>query len=174
MQLRPTIHLYFEDGRYVAIVPDHPGCHAYGASYAQALENLELLLCRRFEHGIDARSEAGSRCNSSNIRARLVAKFGKLTNRRLAASIGVVAPDAPVMLSSALGGKGSRQVRCAIALALNELPSQLWPDAAGRIRTMDDSCFLAARRGMRDASSAADEQAANDVPSGEQAHRRFS
>lgn len=185
MQLRHTIHLYFENGRYVAIVPGHPDFHAYGASYAEALGQVELMLRQQARGlaedgldpaapgGIDARSDPGGRCSSSAIKARLVAKFGRLSNRQLAASIGIVAPDAPVMLSSALGGKGSRQVRCAIALALNEFPSKLWPDAEGRIRTMDDSCFLAARRGTHDASSTADEPAANDVHAGEQAHRHF-
>lgn len=188
MQLTHTIHLYFENGRYVAAVPGHPGCHAHGASYAEALGRLELMLRQRTcglpENGsdstdpacIDAQGDAGGRCRSSAIKARLVAKFGRLSNRQLAARIGIIAPDAPVMLSSALGGKGSRQVRCAIALALNEPPSLLWPEAAARIRTMDDRCYLDGlnvRRETSDARSAATEHAADDLHAGVPFHRRF-
>lgn len=179
MQLRHSIHLYFDNGRYIAVVPSHPDCRADGASYAEALGRVELMLQHsacglppnasndsiaptasnaRGSADLDARSDAGLRCRSSAIKARLVAKFGRLSNRQLAARIGIVAADAPVMLSSALGGRGSRQVRCAIALALDELPSLLWPDAAGRIRSMDDSCFLDARRETDEASSPSIEQ----------------
>lgn len=171
MQLRHSIHLYFDNGRYIAVVPDHPDCRADGASYAEALGRLESML-HRSASGLPTNAsnttcaagiDAGSRCRSSAIKARLMAKFGRLSNRQLAARIGIVAPDAPVMLSSALGGRGSRQVRCAIALALGELPSSLWPDSSSRVRATDDSCFLDAHRTLDEASPSAIEQAANGV-----------
>lgn len=167
MQLRHSIHLYFDNGRYIAVVPDQPHFRAGGASYAEALGRLESQL-QRAACGLpfDASHDAGNRCRSSAIKARLIARFGRMSNRQLAARIGIVAPDAPVMLSSALGGRGSRQVRCAIALALGELPSMLWPDSSSRIRAMDDSFFLDARRTMGEPSSPAIEQAANGAYAG--------
>lgn len=180
MQLRHSIHLYFDNGRYIAVVPDHPDCRADGASYAEALGRLESML-QRSARGLPANTsstsntsdvsgaagtDTGSRCRSSAIKARLMAKFGRLSNRQLAARIGIVAPDAPVMLSSALGGRGSRQVRCAIALALDELPSILWPDSSSRVRAIDDSCFLDARLTVSEVSPSAIAQAANGVYAG--------
>lgn len=33
-----------EDRAYVAVVPDLPGCMADGATYAEAVENVELVM----------------------------------------------------------------------------------------------------------------------------------
>ena len=72
-------------------------------------------------------------------------RYGLLSNRELASRIGLLGADAPVMLSSALSGHGTRHVRCAIALALDALPSQLWPHRRPEIQEADDKCYTEIR-----------------------------
>lgn len=33
-----------EDGRYIAVVPDLPGCSAYGGTYQEALAEAEIAM----------------------------------------------------------------------------------------------------------------------------------
>jgi len=75
----------------------------------------------------------------------LVQKFGKMSNREMAGRIGLSGRDAPTMLSAAASGKGTRKARCAIAMALNEAPSRLWPHRPPAICDDDDSLYLALR-----------------------------
>ncbi|PWF41311.1 hypothetical protein C7C56_024785 [Massilia glaciei] len=77
----------------------------------------------------------------SAAKALLLEKYGNLSNREIAARIGVVERDAPTMLSMALSGRGSRRVRCAIAVALGDLPSRLWPDRPPKFMADDDAQF---------------------------------
>ncbi len=75
------------------------------------------------------------------VKARLIEKFGMLSNRELAARVGLTGSDAPGMLSAAMSGNGTRVNRCAIALALGERPSNLWPLHPERQLKDDDAAF---------------------------------
>lgn len=159
---RFQLFLYVEDGRCVAEVPQLAGCKGVGASYAQAL--------RRAERAIDAWLQAAAAAGLAipvttsadkalkalrrampaspsggrklaPVKLQLLEKFGKLSNRELATRIGVIAVDAPVMLSSAAAGKGTRRVRCAIALALGQPPSSLWPARGATLMQQDDATW---------------------------------
>jgi predicted RNase H-like HicB family nuclease len=163
MEYRYQIHIYFDGEAYIANVPELPHCKGRGKSYADALHNAQYAIslcveefklagktpptpiaistelkkfCRTRRH------ESGSGSQHSAVKTKLQQKFGILSNRELAARIGVIAADAPVMLSTALSGKGTRHVRCAIAIALNEIPSQLWPSRPAQLMRGDDECFL--------------------------------
>lgn len=185
MEYRYQIHIYFDGEAYVANVPELPHCKGRGKSYADALHNAQyaISLCvEEFKLAGKApptpiaistelqkfcrtkRHEAGSSSQQSRVKTKLQQKFGILSNRELAARVGVIAADAPVMLSTALSGNGTRHVRCAIALALNELPSQLWPSRPARLMRGDDECYLRiiGKKGME--SLAGQNDAAGSAP----------
>ncbi|WP_076592129.1 type II toxin-antitoxin system HicB family antitoxin [Herminiimonas arsenitoxidans] len=156
------IFLYHDGDAFVANVPELPACSANGATYAEALERVQQAI----SDWIGDAEKAGvpppplvkpavllqvlNNCthkpgvltsgfrNRTPVRALLIKKFGRRSNRELAACIGIFGKDAPIMLSGAASGSGTRKVRCAIALALGKSPSQLWPDISSRIRQGDD------------------------------------
>jgi len=156
------IFLYHEGNAFVANVPEPSACNVNGATYAEALERVQEAIA----DWIGEAKKAGvlpppllkpavllqilnncndkpvvlasSSRNENSVRALLIKKFGRRSNRELAACIGIFGKDAPIMLSGAASGSGTRKVRCAIALALGKPPSQLWPDISSRIRHGDD------------------------------------
>jgi predicted RNase H-like HicB family nuclease len=163
MEYRYQIHIYFDGDAYIANVPELPHCKGRGKTHADALHSAHYAIrlcmeefklagkvppapiavstelqnfCRIKRHAFESGGQ------HSVVKARLQRKFGILSNRELAARIGVIAADAPVMLSTALSGKGTRHVRCAIAIALGELPSRLWPSRPVGLMHGDDECFL--------------------------------
>lgn len=161
------ILLYYNGDAYIAQVPELPGCHAQGQSYAHALHCAQEAIADWARDAIRSGRPLPSpaapsailkalarltpeKCKHraeqrriSPVKLRLHQKFGKLSNRELAARIGIVARDAPVMLSSAAGGGGTQLVRCAIALALDQLPSGLWPERSPYLRKADDAACRA-------------------------------
>lgn len=163
MQHRYQIHIYFDGEAYIANVPELPHCKGRGPTYAEALEHAQyaIILCieemklagRIPPAPIAVSTELQKFCRTkrmtatagnphSTIKAKLQEKFGILSNRELAARLGVIAADAPIMLSTALSGNGTRHVRCAIAVALGELPSTLWPARPAALLKSDDDCFM--------------------------------
>lgn len=169
---RPYQIILFHDGEaFKAEVSELPCCSGRGASYAEALYMAEkaIVACvKKLAHAplppplqshIASTSvlEAFNRLISSpkrkpttsrafsSVKIRLTKKFGTLSNRELAACIGLVARDAPVMLSCAVSGRGTRVVRCAIAVALDQMPSALWPDRSASVRKADDVAYHALR-----------------------------
>lgn len=137
---------------FAAEVVELPFCRGYGDSYAEALAAAEYLLNRLLQQDLGhiggnrfasiaqaclARKPSDRRVFSP-VKIRLVEKFGLLSNRELAAHIGIVGRDAPSKLARAIGGSGAREVRCAIAGALSDLPSRLWPDRSLKVSLDDD------------------------------------
>jgi len=143
--------LIFHDGKgFVAQILDDPACIGRGATRVEALRRVEIVRARhaslieqkpgKAQTTAPTKSRrAPERRHVAPIKALLFEKFGNLSNREIAARIGVVERDAPVMLSMALGGQGSRRVRCAIAMALGDLPSRIWPDRPARSLLEDDA-----------------------------------
>jgi predicted RNase H-like HicB family nuclease/lambda repressor-like predicted transcriptional regulator len=163
MEYRYQIHIYYDGEAYIANVPELPKCKGRGNSYAEALHHAQFAISLCVEElklagklppePIAVSAELQQFCRSkryasttnnphSTIKTKLQEKFGILSNRELAARIGVIATDAPVMLSTALSGSGTRHVRCAIAIALGELPSELWPSRPAGLMEGDDECYL--------------------------------
>ncbi len=170
MQRPYKIVLYHDGDTCKAAVPDLPGCVASGENYVDALlciqramsdwiaeasqpgstvqmsmmpeKILSTLHCFS-SHSLSpgAKQKPRSTRRISPVKRRLIEKFGALSNRQLAARIGIVAADSPIMLSSALAGNGTRKVRCAIAAALDEAPSRLWPERSFELRAADDAVF---------------------------------
>jgi hypothetical protein len=85
------------------------------------------------------------------VRRRLLEKFGQMTNRQLSDAIGFnqFAKVSLSVFSNALAGKGSRSVRCVIAIELEERPSTIWPFLSEKTRQLDDEVYLAAMAGNR-------------------------
>ena len=144
----PRILLSFDGAGFIAHVLDVPECVGRGATYCEALKAAELALAKRnmdagedfhMELELEGRRRAPLRRYVPTVKAQLVARFGHMSNRRLAERIGIVAKDAPVMLSSAFSGRGSRGVRCLIAIALATPPSQLWPLRPDAVVAEDDA-----------------------------------
>jgi predicted RNase H-like HicB family nuclease len=163
MQHRYQIHIYFDGEAYIANVPELPNCKGRGQTYAEALQHAQYAISLCIEEiklagklppaPIAVSAELQKFCRTKRpaatagnphfaIKAKLQEKFGILSNRELAARLGVIAADAPIMLSTALSGNGTRHVRCAIAIALGELPSNLWPGRTAALLKGDDECFL--------------------------------
>jgi predicted RNase H-like HicB family nuclease/lambda repressor-like predicted transcriptional regulator len=165
MQRPYKIVLYHDGDTCRAAVPELPGCVASGENYLDALICIQramsdwiaeasqpgaaaqmsmvpekmLSTLHRFASKSKRTSRSARRC--SPIKKRLIEKFGELSNRELAARIGIVAADSPIMLSSAAAGNGTRKVRCAIAVALDEPPSKLWPERFLELCAADDAVF---------------------------------
>lgn len=74
----------------------------------------------------------------------LIGKYGHMTNRQLAQAIGLTGIHEVklAVFSNSLAGKGSRFARCAIAMALGQLPSSLWPFLSEKTRQADDDLYL--------------------------------
>lgn len=163
MQHQYQIHIYFDGEAYIANVPELPNCKGRGRTYAEALEHAQYAISLCIEEiklagkippaPIPVSAELQKFCRTkrltatagnphSAIKAKLQEKFGILSNRELAARLGVIAADAPIMLSTALSGNGTRHVRCAIAVALGERPSILWPTRPAALQKSDDDCFM--------------------------------
>lgn len=158
--------LLHHDGQvYVAEVPELTACRGIGTSPAAALQAAENAIVAWLRQAVCAgaatpmllpppelsrkiRERLAATCPEqphaqriSPVKSLLVQKFGKMSNRELAARIGLTGRDAPTMLSAAASGKGTRKARCAIALALDDLPSRLWPDRLPSIGQDDDEIF---------------------------------
>lgn len=160
------ILLHHDGHAYVADVPDLRGCRGSGSSPTAALMAAQEAIAewlRRsgaaapplmppadlagtIKHLLSvpaAVTKSGPRM--SPVKQLLVDKFGKMSNREMAGRIGLSGRDAPTMLSAAAAGKGTRKTRCAIALALDEIPSRLWPHRPPAICQDDDTLYLALR-----------------------------
>ena len=78
------------------------------------------------------------------VMLRFHRKYGNLSNREISKVVGLVEQYAvtPTVFANAAAGKGARFVRCAIAIALDELPSILWPFLTEKTRQADDDLYL--------------------------------
>lgn len=178
MEFKYRIHLYHDGKRYVAEVPELPGCKGLGRTYADALQAAECAIASRISSPKDelqrlptslsqARAATPMRAVAARkhgaVKSRLIEKYGALSNRQLAAEVGLFERDAPGMLSKALGGRnGSRRVRCAIAIALDELPSKLWPNLPSLTKVSDDRMYIAVKAHL--AFSKDEHQSKMEVP----------
>lgn len=148
----PDILLSHDGVRFVAQVVSDPGCLGYGQTYCEALKDAETQLAHQRsqqpsvgniaeEPDAEPQRRVQVRSYVPEVKALLFQRYGRVSNRQLAAHIGLVERDAPVMLSSAFSGHGTRRVRVAIAVALAVEPSQLWPDRAVTIMQSDDVLY---------------------------------
>lgn len=174
----PYRMLLRHDGqRYIAEVPELDGCRGYGASYAEAVLHAEAaiaahlatadracapplaepaMLLKKLRECLSAEEQAqhaGRRIHP--VKRALLERYGKLSNRELAARIGLIERDAPLVLSAAASGKGTRRARCAIAIALGRAPSELWPDRAAPLCEDDDAAYWAIKASKAAMSTAA-------------------
>jgi hypothetical protein len=80
------------------------------------------------------------------ILQRLVQQYGQKSNSELAEAIGFINEHKidSSTFSNALAGRGSRFARCAIAMALKEQPSMLWPSLSLKVRIADDEAYFGA------------------------------
>jgi predicted RNase H-like HicB family nuclease len=164
------IVLYHDGEACRAEVPELPGCMATGPNFPNVLKSVRKAISNWIEGELQSGSSASHavaaqkvlatlHCFSqlskgkarsgrllSPVKARLIEKFGNRSNRALAECIGVIAADAPIMLSAAMAGNGTRKVRCAIAVALNEPPSRLWPDRSADMNRLDDALYYSLKR----------------------------
>lgn len=129
-----SVWIFFDGKSFVAQDLDRPKLIGRGATRSEALVRLEETLTVSAGHG-EAWAQQAARprrprqlSRASPIKLQLMGKFGKLSNRELAAQIGIIDNNSPAMLSAAMAGQGTRRVRCAIANALNVMPSVLWPN----------------------------------------------
>ncbi|WP_206732408.1 hypothetical protein [Janthinobacterium sp. 17J80-10] len=156
------IFLHHDGQAYVAEVPEFPACRGSGTSPASALAAAQGAIAAWLDRSVappplmsasDLAQTIRDLLNipavapkhgprMSPVKQLLVKKFGKMSNREMATRIGLSGRDAPTMLSAAASGKGTRKARCAIALALNELPSCLWPNRQPAICQDDDSLYV--------------------------------
>lgn len=157
MQARYQIYLYFDGSQYVANVPELDGCSGTGQSYAEALSSAEKAMATWVFDAINTGrnppepskdfvlkppSKLIGKNASTPIMRRLHQKYGNLTNRQLMEKIGIEGVS-PSTFSGSAAGHGKRWVRCAIAIALEELPSTLWPHLSKTTRDRDDNCMPA-------------------------------
>lgn len=146
---RYQIHLFFNGAEYVADVPELEGCQGTGATYAEALASAEAAISAWVFDAINEGRRVPAPAKDFVLRPptkppadgpgaavtlRLHRKYGNLNNRQLAEKIGVLDVNLGVFAGS-VAGAGSREIRCAIAIALGEKPSTLWP---GRSKTSAD------------------------------------
>lgn len=161
------IFLHHDGQVYVAEVPELPACRGFGDTPMAALtaaqaamadclprsvESPPLLappdLARAIRDLLHLPAAAKRRgVRMSPVKQLLVKKFGKMSNREMASGLGLNGRDAPTMLSAAASGKGTRKARCAIALALNQAPSRLWPNRREAICEDDDRLYFALQAG---------------------------
>lgn len=158
------ILLHHNGQAYAADVPELRGCSGSGSSPTAALMAAQEAIAEWLRRSgavappLMAPSDLAGRVKDllsapaaatkhgpriSPVKQLLVQKFGKMSNREMAGRIGLSGRDAPTMLSAAASGKGTRKARCAIAMALTEAPSRLWPHRPMAICEDDDSLYLA-------------------------------
>lgn len=159
MQSRYQMHIYFDGTTYVANVPELAGCVGYGQSYVEAAKNAETAITGWVFEAINSGKippepakdfvlRPPTRLVENSIAApvmlRLHRKYGNLSNRELSIKIGLVEHYAttPSAFANAAAGKGSRFLRCAIAIALEERPSLIWPFLSVKTRQADDVVYL--------------------------------
>lgn len=147
MDLLCKVELYQEGGHYFAVLlaPDAV-CSSTGRNISEALLNLGRSIAdHRSPQLIDLPTKQ-IECDKSNqeagptlaprvlpgdipiVRQLLNERFGKITLRELSEKLSLD-DVTPQLLSSSIAGKGARRVRLAIAEALGEEPSALWPTA---------------------------------------------
>lgn len=159
MQSRYQMHIYFDGTTYVANVPELVGCAGYGQNYIAAVKNAEAAITGWVFDAINSGkippepakdfvlhppTRPIGKGMAAPVMLRLHRKYGNLSNREISKAIGLVEQYAvtPTAFASAAAGKGARVVRCAIALALDELPSVLWPFLTEKTRQADDDLYL--------------------------------
>ena len=157
MQPRYQIHIYYNGTQYVAAVPELDGCSGTGQSYGEALASAEKAIASWVFEAINAGKRPPEPAKdfvlrppgrptgtgtAAPIMRRLHQRFGNLNNRQLAEKIGLEGVS-PTAFAAAAAGQGARWVRCAIALALEDMPSNLWPHLSPTTRERDDSCMTA-------------------------------
>lgn len=155
MQSCYQIHLYHDGVQYVAAVPELDGCAGRGGSYAEALAEAEramsVWLATAQTEGRTApepgaslvlRPAPPSRGPAAPVMRRLQRLYGNLSNRQLVDKLGLV-DVTPSGFSAGAAGSGARAVRIAIALALGDCPSRLWPGRRAAIQGRDDDAFFA-------------------------------
>lgn len=181
LQTYCKIQLSWDGHQFRAEAPELNTCAASKKSYAEALQRIERTLSGMIAEAMQSHARMPdevlkalrrfpllselpmSRTHRSlPIKSRLIEKFGPRSNRELAACIGIVSADAPIMLSSAMAGNGTRKIRCAIALALDEPPSSLWPGQADGRTQADDRMFYLLRRHQMNNSVMAATQCESD------------
>lgn len=152
---RYQIHLFFNGAEYVADVPELTGCQGTGATYAEALASAETAISAWVFDAINDGRRVPAPAKDFVLRPhtkppvdgpgaavtlRLHRKYGNLNNRQLAEKIGMRDVNLGVFTGS-IAGAGSRDVRCAIAVALGEKPSTLWPGRSQTSADRDDIQF---------------------------------
>lgn len=156
MQHRYQMHLYFDDTRYVAEVPELSNCKGFGESYLEAVKNAEIAIsewiCLTLNSGESPPEPATDfvwqpkpdrlkRSPTNGVIVQLHKKYGNLSNRDLAAKMGLQHVN-PSTFAGATVGKGSRVARCTIAYYLGEPPSKIWPDMTLTIKQRDDEVYF--------------------------------
>ncbi|RZI40345.1 hypothetical protein EGT07_23670 [Herbaspirillum sp. HC18] len=158
-QARYRITLYHNGHEYVAEVPELDRCVGYGWSYAAALASAEKSIqeiidtggrpdkppqtTRRYVYR-DPAAWDSHKGPSAIVGELLRKKFGKLTMEGFTLRIGKGCGTNTFIC--AVSGKGPREVRILIALALGIAPSQLWPERPYSTKRKDDQLYLEERR----------------------------
>lgn len=156
MQPRYQIHIYHDGTRYVASVPELEECSGIGQSYAEALASVEQAITAWVFEAINTGRKLPEPAkdfvlrpptkplgngHAASIMRRLYQKFGNLNNRQIMRKMDIEGVS-PTAFAGAAAGQGSRRVRCAIAIALGEIPSNLWPHLSVITRERDDLSML--------------------------------
>lgn len=155
MQPRYQILIYYNGTQYVASVPELDECNGTGQSYVEALASAEKAMSAWVFNAINTGkippapakdfvlrppTRPPGKGAGAPIMRRLHLKFGNLNSRQLMEKMGIEGVS-PSLFSGSVAGLGKRFVRCAIALHLEEMPSNLWPDRSLTAREGDDSCM---------------------------------
>lgn len=132
-----------KDCQYIAEVPELPQCRGFGWSYAAALAALEHVLeiyradVKKYEDLAPPRTAPppiqGARGRTMQL---LRARYGDKSLQAFCEEIGQGCDERA--FGSALSGSGLRGLRMHIALALDTLPSELWPHRSFTTRKRDD------------------------------------
>lgn len=150
----PLYQLYFHhDGnKFIATVQELEGCYGAGKSYAEALANVEKAIEKWLVNAAEQGQKIPEPANdfvlrqptkpianghAAPIMRELRLKYGNLNNRQLMEKMGIENVS-PSSFSGATAGCGARWVRCAIAIALNKMPSELWPHISSTTLMRDD------------------------------------
>lgn len=159
MHARFQVHIRHDGKQYMASVPELEGCYGVGDSYAQALAAVEQAMASWVFEAINAGRTvpvptqdfvwrpSGRKLvhgRATNVMQRIRSKYGNLCNRELASKLGLPSEIEPSGVSAAAAGQGARAVRVALALAVGDRPSRLWPSRSITINQRDDAAFYAA------------------------------
>lgn len=128
-------------------------CAEEGAEWPGLGPQLRQGLSHAWDGGVMPRT-------SVPIMQRLRERFGDLGNRELLERMGLVGVT-PNHLAVAVAGYGARSVRCAIAQALGEMPSTLWPYLSPVTRSRDDASMPREQPSLPESNP--DRVAANDA-----------